>query len=74
MFFKVAKGILKSGEEFVGEVMSASSTISSMVGSYQAGDDIKSEDVDKLIKSGFSISDIASFYGVASNVIKEVKS
>jgi len=72
MFSKILTGVANAATEFAENAVDAAGAMTSIVGSYTQGDEIQKEDVKKLIGAGFTMVEIASFFGVAEHVIREV--
>lgn len=72
MFNSVLRGIATSASELTSSVTNASSAITDIVGAYTSGEDVNKKDVIKLLEAGFDVVQIATFFGVAENIIKEL--
>jgi len=72
MFGSIAKSLVNTATEFAENATDAASAMGSIVGSWTSGDEIRREDVVRLAKGGFTVVEIASFFGVAQRVIEDL--
>lgn len=72
MFNSIVKGVVNSATEFASNATDAATAMASIAGTWHAGDPIQKKDVVKLAQAGFTMVEIASFFGVAERVIQEI--
>lgn len=72
MFNSILKGVANSVVDLATSVTEVSVAATSIVGSYTQGEEIRKQDVTALLTAGFSVIEIASFFGVAERVITEL--
>lgn len=72
MFNKVLKGVANAATEFAENAVDAAGAMTSIVGSYTQGDEIRKDDIKNLMGAGFTMFEIATFFGVAERVIREI--
>ena len=72
MFTKIVSGVVNSATEFAESATTAAGAMASIASNWKAGDPIDKTDVVKLAGAGFTMVEIASFFGVAERVIQEI--
>ena len=74
MIGKAIRGFGNAVESGLTAAADAAKAGTDIIADYADGEELNQENVDRLIKSGVEVAEIASLFGVATHVIEEMRS